>query len=105
MKKLFDYTCKQEIDNANFFKFFNLFIEKIKKHTPLIIKIILKIVDDNVKNTFKIDQDNFSPLYTCYIFNFIISPRMMEYYDISPQKYLLVKNVNRIIRVNFKFIC
>ena len=79
-------------------QFFKIFLEKIKKHTSNIIKIILKLVDDIVKKTFNIDVNNFYPLYTCYIFNFMINPRIMDYYEL-PSNYSSIRNINRIIRV------
>lgn len=68
-------------------------------HTPFIIKLLLKLVNEFVKKTFKIEPENLSPLYVCYIFNFIMSPRIMDYYDISPSKFASIRTINRIIRV------
>ncbi len=102
LKKLFEYeNNKTEIEPETFIKFFDLFLEKIKKHTPFIIRLVLKLINEYVKKSFKIEPENISPLYTSYIFNFIMSPRIMDYYDISPSKFSTIRLINRILRVNF----
>jgi len=102
-KKIFNYETTEWISKENFIKFFDVFLEKLRKHTPFIIKITLKLVNEYVKKIFKIEPDNISPLYTSYIFNFIMSPRIMDYYDISPSKFLTIRTINRLIRVKFIF--
>jgi hypothetical protein len=112
LKKLFEYKNKVEITPENFIEFFDIFLKKIKKHTPFIIRVVLKLINEYVKSNFKIEPENISPLYTSYIFNFIMSPRIMDYYDISPSKFSTIRLINRIIRVRsekiynqmFKFI-
>lgn len=102
LKKLFEYEDNQlEIEPETFIKFFDLFLEKIKIHTPFIIRLVLKLINEYVKKSFKIEPQNISPLYTSYIFNFIMSPRIMDYYDISPSKFPSIRLINRIIRVIF----
>ena len=104
LKQFFEYESKIEILPEVFKKFFDNFLKKIKKHTPFIIKLVLKLINEYVKKSFKIDADNISPLYTCYIFNFIMSPRIADYYDISPSKFSTIRIINRIIRVNKNYI-
>jgi len=61
--------------------------------------LVLKLINEYAKKTFKIEKENLSPLYTSYIFNFIMSPRIMDYYDISPSKFSTIRLINRLIRV------
>lgn len=100
LKRFFEYENKAEVTHDNFTKFFDKFLEKIKKHTPFIIRLVLKLINEYVKKHFKIEPDNISPLYTSYIFNFIMSPRIMDYYDISPSKFSTIRLINRVIRVS-----
>ena len=88
------------ISNEEFLKFFDMFIEALFINTPNIIKIMLKIIYNSVAEIFKPDKNNYSPLYTILIFNFFISPKMQDLYEISSVKHTIVRNLNRLIRVS-----
>ena len=60
---------KEKFETKKFVLFFNDFIAKLKETFPYILKVILKIVDIEVKNNYNIDKENFSPLLTVAIFN------------------------------------
>jgi hypothetical protein len=64
------------------------------------MKMILKLINMNVKQIFTIDEDNINPLYTCFIFNFFSSPKILDLYDFNPSKYINIRLLNRVIRVN-----
>ena len=75
----------------------------------MIMRIILKLINANVKEIFTIDEGNINPLYTCFIFNFFASPKILDLYDLNPSKYINIRLLNRVIRVNrfnafFEFI-
>ena len=81
-------------------------ITKLSKTIPLVLKIVLKLVYKSVRNTFTIEEDDYSPLYTLLIFNFIISPRIQAIYSIDSTSNQSIRALNRLIRntcYNFKF--
>jgi hypothetical protein len=43
-------------------------------------------------------NDNYAPLFTEIVFNFFISPKIQDMYDIGLLKYKSMKHINRIIR-------
>ncbi|MCQ2817726.1 MAG: hypothetical protein MJ252_10720 [archaeon] len=72
-------------------------IKNIKDHLPLILKIILKLVHNNVMKYFTIEEDNYSPLYTLLFFNFLMTPRMQIVHGLDPKSEILRK-INRLVR-------
>lgn len=89
---------------------YNTLFEEIYKglveNTPHVIRILLKLLYNSIKQFFTIEENNFSPLYTAFIFNFIISPRVQMLYSINPLNCTYVRNLNRLMRntcFNFKF--
>ena len=77
-----------------------LFKEMIKKMTenmPLLLKILLKIIYENAKRYFTIEDDNYIPLNVALIFNYIASPRIQRIYEIHPHKYTFIKSLNRLL--------
>ena len=82
------------------------FISKIKKTIPDVLKVLLKLLYESVKSHFTIEKDNYGPLYTTLIFNFIISPRVQMIYNIGSQNTNFIRSLNRLFRntcFNFKF--
>jgi hypothetical protein len=61
----------------------NEMIKNLKISMPLILKILLKFVYNSVNENFKIEKDNYSPLYTLLFFNFINSPKIHAMYNIN----------------------
>ena len=81
-------------------------IENLNKTIPLVIKILLKLLYKAVISNFTIEKDNYGPLYTALMFNFILSPRVQDLYSINPMNILLVRSLNRLVRntcFNYKF--
>ena len=81
-------------------------INKLTTTIPNVLKILLKLVYINVRKVFTIEENNYSPLYTLLIFNFIISPRVQSIYSINSMKCTFVRSLNRLIRntcYNFQF--
>ena len=80
--------------------------ENLNKTIPLVIKILLKLLYKAVISNFTIEKDNYGPLYTALMFNFILSPRVQDLYSINPMNILLVRSLNRLVRntcFNYKF--
>lgn len=65
----------------------------------MLLRIILYLINLNVKKLFTIEEKNLNPLHTSYIFNFFTSPKILDLYDLNPSKYLNIRILNRIIRV------
>ncbi len=89
---------------------FNALFEEINKglneNIPHVIRILLKLLYNSIKKYYTIDEDNYSPLYTALIFNFIISPRVQMLYSINPLNCNYIRSLNRLLRntcFNFKF--
>ena len=73
---------------------------------PHVLRILLKLLYNSIKKYFTIQDDNYSPLYTALIFNFIISPRIQMLYSINPLNCNYIRSLNRLMRntcFNFKF--
>lgn len=77
---------------------FDEFIKNMTRLTPIAIKLILKILYETVLEFYTMDKQNYNPLLTYLIFNFVISPKLQEIYNISPSKFQFVRNMNRLIR-------
>ena len=89
---------------------YNILFEEINKglndNIPHVLRILLKLLHNSIKNVFTIEEDNYSPLYTALIFNFIISPRVQMLYSINPLNCNYIRALNRLMRntcFNFKF--
>ena len=89
---------------------YDLLFEEISKKLmdsiPHVIRILLKLLYNSIQNVFTIDKNNYNPLYTALIFNFIISPRVQMLYSINPLNCNYIRNLNRLLRntcFNFKF--
>ncbi len=101
--EVYNRENESEIENLSieeFIEFYEDLLSNLKMNTPNIIKIILRLIYENVLITFKnkIKPENYSPVLTILFFNFLISPKMQEIYNIHPTKSTLVKNINRLIR-------
>ena len=89
---------------------YNTLFEEINKglteNIPHVIRILLKLLYNSIRSHFTIDDDNYSPLYTALIFNFIISPRVQMLYSINSLNCNYIRSLNRLMRntcFNFKF--
>ena len=58
---------KEEFDNL-----VTEFLSRLKFDIPHILKILLKILYESIRSHFTIETDNYGPLFTTLIFNFII---------------------------------
>jgi hypothetical protein len=83
-----------------FIEFFDAVVKNIQAYIPGIIKVLLCLIYEKVKEVFTIDNENYSPVYTMLFFNFLLSPRIQDIYGIGINKYPIVKSINRIIRVS-----
>lgn len=89
---------------------YNILLDEIYRglmdNIPHVISILLKLLHNSIKKVFTIEEDNYSPLYTALIFNFIISPRIQMLYSLNPLKIYFLRSLNRLLRntcFNFKF--
>ena len=89
---------KEKFDTKNFEIFFDEFIDKLTETFPYILKVLLRLIDIEVKKHFEIEKDNFSPLYTVAIFDFFINPKIEDIYQIGINKIKSMRYIIRIIR-------
>jgi hypothetical protein len=89
---------------------YNKLFEEINKglteNIPHVLRILLKLLYNSIKKHFTIEDNNYSPLYTALIFNFIISPRVQMLYSINALYCTFIRSLNRLMRntcFNFKF--
>ena len=101
-----DFPMKRDITKDEFNKLVGKIIDTLSIKIPEVLKILLKILYESVNSHFTIDKDNYGPLYTTLIFNFLISPRIQMLYSINPLNCIFVRSLNRLLRntcFNFKF--
>jgi len=90
----------------NFLAYFDNLLNTLACFTPNIIKLLLKILFEKIKEAFSVDiNTNYFPVFTLFFFNFLNSPRIQEMYGVSPVKFEAVRILNRVLRVRdmFKF--
>lgn len=93
-----DEANMSDITVSEYNKLIEQIISGLTEHTPHVIRILLKLLDNSIRNVFTIEPDNYSPLYTALIFNFLISPRIQILYSLNPLKLNFVRSLNRLIR-------
>ena len=89
---------KRDITKEEFNTLMENIINTLSTKIPDALKILLKLLYESVNQHFTIEKDNYSPLYTSLIFNFLISPRIQMLYSINPLNCIFVRNLNRILR-------
>jgi len=62
----------------------------------------MKIIHSGVKEKFTIESNNYHPVYTFLVFNFLTSPRLQEIYQID-QSHKEILDLNRLLRVKIIF--
>ena len=108
LKKILDDVGANDrnISKDEFNKLMTECISKLKTTIPDVLKILLKLLYESVISHFTIEKENYGPLYTTLIFNFIISPRVQQIYNISSPNSNFIRSLNRLLRnacFNFKF--
>jgi hypothetical protein len=101
-----ELPMKRDITKDEFNTLMGTIIDTLSKKIPEVLKILLKLLYESVNKHFTIDKDNYGPLYTSLIFNFLISPRIQMLYSINPLNCIFVRSLNRLLRntcFNFKF--
>ena len=99
-------AMKRDIKKDEFNILVGEIIDTMSNKIPDVLKILLKILYESVNQHFTIEKDNYSPLYTSLIFNFLISPRIQMLYSINSVNCVFVRSLNRLLRntcFNFKF--
>ena len=94
MKKI---SNDRNITPKEFELFFDEMIDGFIKYLPFILKIMLKIIYTSIRKYFTIEKDNFRPLNTALIFNFLVNPRIQIIYSINPAKYKFIRTLNRLL--------
>ena len=108
LKKILDEvgTNDRNITKDEFNKLMTELISKLKATIPDVLKILLKLLYESVLEHFTIEKDNYGPLYTTLIFNFVMSPRVQMIYNIGIPNSNFMRSLNRLLRnacFNFKF--
>ena len=93
-----DLPLVRDINKEEFEILIKEISESLNETMPLIIKIILKFLYNSLIKYYKIDKNNFNPLYTALFFNYIISPKTQEIFEINPMKILLVRSLNKLVK-------
>ena len=91
------YTTEIIFDLDNFEQFLIEFITKLTQSLPFIIKVVLNIIKNEIEK-INPDEENYSSIYTVLIFNFFISPTILEIYGISLVKFKTLRQLVRILR-------
>lgn len=97
-KEFLNKNENEKINIKPFSDFFDEFMKGIRLNLPYLLKLILKLIDIEVKAEFTIEKDNYAPLFTVLIFNFFINPKMQDIYNIDIAKNKSMRYINRIIR-------
>ena len=102
IKKSNDNKKKSKANEKNitpkeFESLFDEMVDGFKKYLPYILRIILKIIYTSIRKYFTIEENNFRPLNTVLIFNFISSPRIQSIYSLNPSKYKYIRTLNRLL--------
>ena len=94
-----EYLAANEIvfDLDNFEQFLITFLTKLTQSLPLIIKVLLNIIKDSIQK-INSGEENYNVVYTVLIFNFFISPIILELYGISLVKFRSLRQLTRILR-------
>ena len=99
-------AMKRDITKEEYSSLVCEIIDKMSQKIPNVLKILLKLLYESINQHFTIEKDNYGPLYTSLIFNFLISPRIQMLYSINPLDCVFVRSLNRLLRntcFNFKF--
>jgi hypothetical protein len=89
---------KRDITPDEYNNLMEIIIDTLSDKIPDVLKILLKLLYESVIQHFTIEKNNYSPLYTSLIFNFLISPRIQMLYSINPLNCVFVRSLNRILR-------
>ena len=93
-----EYLSTKEISfNLDSFEHFLIeFLTKLIESIPFIIKVLLKVIKNCIQKIS--GEENYSVVYTILIFNFFISPTILELYGLSLVKYRSMRQLTRILR-------
>ena len=94
-----EYLSANEIifDLDYFEQFLVLFLTKLLQYLTFLIKVLLNLIKNSIQ---KINNSGeyYSVVYTVLIFNFYISPSILDLYGISLAKYSSLRQLTRILR-------
>ena len=94
-----EYLSINEVnfDLNSFEKFLKNFITALINSMPFIIKVLLNIIENCIQE-INSGTDNYNVIYTVLIFNFFISPTILDIYGISMVKFRSLRQLTRILR-------
>ncbi len=94
-----EYLSINEVnfDLNSFEKFLKNFIRALTNSMPFIIKVLLNIIKNCIQE-INSGADNYNVIYTVLIFNFFISPTILDIYGISMVKFRSLRQLTRILR-------
>ena len=94
-----EYLSANEIifDLDYFEQFLVIFLTKLLQYLPFIIKVLLNIIKNSIQKINN-SEEYYSVVYTVLIFNFYISPSILDLYGISLAKYSSLRQLTRILR-------
>ena len=94
-----EYLSTNEIifDLDYFEQFLVIFLTKLLQYLPFIIKVLLNIIKNSIQKINN-SEEYYSVVYTVLIFNFYISPSILDLYGISLAKYSSLRQLTRILR-------
>ena len=73
------------------------FVINLIESLPFIIKVLLTIIKNSIQK-INSGKENYNVVYTVLIFNFFISPSVLELYGISLVKFKSLRQLTRILR-------
>ena len=100
-------STERNIAKDEFNILFEKILDKLNENIPFILRILLKIMYDNVKNEYpNLANGDYSPISSLLFFCYLSNPRIQKIFEIYPEKYLLIKSVYRLLynaSFNIKF--
>ena len=94
-----EHTPTVEIDLKKFENFFKIFTKQIVKTLPYVIKILLSIINNIVKKSYAIkDENNLNVVYIVMIFNFYINPYYFQLHGLNMKTFPGMKFIIKIMR-------
>ena len=98
---------ERNITKDEFKILFEKIMQKLNENIPIILKIFLKIIYDNIINFYpNLEKDDYTPISSLFFFSYISNPRIQKMFNIYPDKFLFIKSVYRLIynaSFNIKF--
>lgn len=101
LKKYIEIYSKQSINEKvisveDFSEFYMQLLKILSQQMPYILRLVLYYVNKSVSEIYKCKT--YEPVLTVLFFNFVFSPRIEDINGMSPVKYHIMKDINRIVK-------